>query len=654
MLHRVTLSGRHLLQARIAVATSSQVWLHSAILLLLFLAIYWMAFLLRFDFEVPEHWVGVFLHSALWFVGVKWLVFTWARAHQSWKQHVTFGDLICLVQAVMAAGLVLAAIDYLVVPGQVPRAVIILDGMLTLLVSGGLLSAGRWFREQLRPVILPQQSRRALLVAGDPSTGLLGQQINSHAKLDYRICGIVSTNVREARRRHGWLRVLGHIRDVREIARRRRACDVLAVAGSMSGRRMRWLMTTCERAELNLKIIPPLQDLFNGGRSIPLRGIEIGDLLRRSPVQLDNQAIRDFVAGRRLLVTGAGGSIGSEICRQVMRFHPSELVLLGRGENRIFQIESELRPLAGSTRLIPTIACITDATRMRQVFESHRPEVVFHAAAHKHVPLMEGNVGEALKNNVGGTMTLVDLADEYDVRSLVAISTDKAVNPTSVMGATKQLAERYIRALSPRSATRLVSVRLGNVLASAGSVVPLFQEQLRRGGPITVTSPEMTRYFMTIPEASQLVLQAGAMRHGELFVLDMGDPVRILDLARDLITLSGLPPESVDIRISGIRPGEKLHEELFGDGERRLPTSHAKLHLAQVDPSSQDLDIEERLLELVSAARAGAPESELFDRLADLVPTLERARQAVSLTGAAATHVPASSPAELQVRVTPS
>ena len=413
--------------------------------------------------------------------------------------------------------------------------------------------------------------------------------------------------------------VVGHIRDLVEVARRSQAADVLVVAGAVSGRRMRWLMDVCERSDLQLRIIPPLQHLFTGGRSIPLRGIEIGDLLRRRPVQLDSDAIGEFIQNRRVLVTGAGGSIGGEICRQVLRFQPRELMLLGRGENRIFQMEAELRQLATATRLAPLIACITDSERMRQIFEQWRPEVVFHAAAHKHVPLMESNVGEAIKNNVGGTKTLVDLADEYDVRSFVSISTDKAVHPTSVMGATKQLAERYIRLLAGRSTTRLVSVRLGNVLGSAGSVVPVFQEQLRRGGPITVTSPEMTRYFMTIPEASQLVMQAGCMGlGGEVFVLDMGEPVRILDLARDLVALSGLPPKSIDIRFTGVRPGEKLHEELFERHERQEATGHHKVQLA-LPQQRDDLDLLHAIDSLLEAARRCEPEQALAERLREML-----------------------------------
>jgi FlaA1/EpsC-like NDP-sugar epimerase len=283
-----------------------------------------------------------------------------------------------------------------------------------------------------------------------------------------------------------------------------------------------------------------------------------------------------------VLVTGAGGSIGSEICRQVIEFCPEALVLLGNGENPIFAVQHELKELGTSTALYAAIGSVTDEPRMRAVFEQYRPDVVFHAAAHKHVPLMEDNPGEAVQNNVLGTKCLADLAHKFGAKHFVFISTDKAVHPTSVMGATKHVAERYVHALSAESETGFTVVRFGNVLGSDGSVVPLFQDQIRRGGPITVTDPRMTRFFMTIPEASQLVLQAASMGDGggEIFVLEMGQPVRIVDLARDLIQLSGLPEDAIEITFTGVRAGEKLYEELYFDDEETLPTKHAKIRAA--------------------------------------------------------------------------
>src|SRR5690606_17476941 len=294
-----------------------------------------------------------------------------------------------------------------------------------------------------------------------------------------------------------------------------------------------------------------------------LRNVEVEDLLGRDPVILESDGIKDYIEGKVVLVTGAGGSIGSELCRQIISFNPGQLLLLGHGENSIYQIHRELSPRG--IKLIPVIADVQDRARMEDVFRKHRPQVVFHAAAHKHVPLMEENPSEAIKNNVFGTRNVADLADQYGSHKFVLVSTDKAVNPTSIMGTTKRIAEMYIQCLAKQSKTSFSAVRFGNVLGSRGSVIPLFKEQIAKGGPVTVTHPEMIRYFMTIPEASRLVLQAGAYATGgEIFILDMGEPVKIADLARDLIKLSGLEPD-VDIMIeyTGIRTGEKLYEELL-------------------------------------------------------------------------------------------
>jgi len=548
----------------------------------LFALIYWLAFLLRFNFRMPSNWGQILVLTAPWILAVKLAAFHFAGPSRGWWLYVTFADLVALLRAALLSLGVIVVIDHFVFPQQIPRAVLLLDFVITIVGFGAVRASGRIVAEHVWPAMRPGSSRPALLVGVDRSSGVLAHQINSHAVLPYRIRGFLATSYRRTGQRIGQIPVLGHLHDVKQVATKHRVADILVIAGTLSGRRMRWLMETCEEAELMLKIIPPVEDLFNGDRRIPLRDLEIGDLLRRAPVELDNQAIAGLLRERRVLVTGAGGSIGSEIARQVLRFGPTELVLLGRGENRIFAIDGELRRDESPTNIATVIADITDRERMRQVFDRYRPQVVFHAAAHKHVPLMEANVREAVKNNVLGTKCVADLANEHRVSDFVMISTDKAVNPSSVMGATKHVAERYVQALSQRSDTKFACVRFGNVLGSAGSVVPLFKEQIRRGGPITVTDPRMTRYFMTIPEASQLVLQALAMgKGGEIFVLDMGQPVRIVDLARDLIQLSGLPSAAIDITYTGMRPGEKLHEELYYRDEQTLTTSHPKVNLAR-------------------------------------------------------------------------
>jgi FlaA1/EpsC-like NDP-sugar epimerase len=317
------------------------------------------------------------------------------------------------------------------------------------------------------------------------------------------------------------------------------------------------------------------------------------------------------------MVTGAGGSIGSEICRQLLRFNPGMLVLVGRGENRIFKVERKLHNSHASATLKSCIADITNEARMRQIFNEYHPEVVFHAAAHKHVPLMELNVGEAIRNNVIGTKLMAELCHEYGVKNFVFISTDKAVHPTSIMGVSKQIAERFVHAMSQASTTCFTVVRFGNVLGSDGSVVPIFQDQIRRGGPITVTDPRMTRFFMTIPEASQLVLQAAAMgKGGEIFVLEMGEAVKIVDLARDLVRLSGLPENSIEITFTGVRQGEKLYEELYFDDEETLPTAHPKLRAAYHRPYAL-ADVRQMIADLEKLIHG--PEKEIRNKLCEVV-----------------------------------
>ena len=349
-----------------------------------------------------------------------------------------------------------------------------------------------------------------------------------------------------------------------------------------------------------------------------IREVKVEDLLQREPICLDAERIRRQVAGRRVLITGAGGSIGSEICRWLTRFEPAELFLLGRGENRIFVLERELRALGKSTKLTPIVADVANKERIDGIFDAAKPEIVFHTAAHKHIALMESNVPEAIRNNIYGTKVVADASDRCGADKFVMVSTDKAVNPTNVMGCSKQMAERYVNALAERSKTKFIVTRFGNVLGSNGSVVPIFTEQIRRGGPITITDFRMTRYFMTIPEAAQLVLEAGAMgKGGEIFVLDMGEPVKIETLARDLIRLSGLPENAIEIREVGLRPGEKLYEELYFETETRIETDQKKIFAANHRQFKLE-EIQAQLDELLSMT--GGPQEKIRERLSDFVP----------------------------------
>lgn len=599
---------------------SPRFWLLAAGHLALFGVIYWMAFQLRFGLEgVSESGVRTFQATVLWVLAVKLVVFYLSGHYHGWWRYVTFADLTALLRATLLSFVVLAVTGYFVRSLHIPRGVLILDVLVSIVVLGSLRASWRLAREQLRSLLGKGDGCYVLVVGTDDTTALLAHQIQSHPASHYRIRGFLETNGSPSRgRRLGQIPVLGHVTEAARVAQSFGIQQILMLSGALPGKKLRSLMTTCEEAGLELKIIPQVEDLFNGDTQVPIRDIEISDLLGREPVELDTQSIAQLIEGRTVMVTGAGGSIGSEICRQVLNFRPKMLLLVGRGENRIFEIDRELSRLEGATQLRTLIGDVTDGPRMRQIFAAYRPEVVFHAAAHKHVPMMEHNVGEAIKNNVLGTKCVADLADEFGVDRFVMISTDKAVHPSSVMGASKHLAERYVNALSTESKTRFVVTRFGNVLGSAGSVVPIFQEQIRRGGPITVTHPEMTRFFMTIPEASQLVLQAAAMGcGGEIFVLEMGEPVKIVDLARDLIRLSGLPEDSIEITFTVTRPGEKLYEELYFEQEEMMETTHPKLQIAYHRPVAA-ADVRRDIAAIAELCHG--PEDLIRRKLGELIP----------------------------------
>jgi FlaA1/EpsC-like NDP-sugar epimerase len=611
---------RQPLRRRVKSLLRPRVWMLATMHLAVFTAVYWVAFVLRFELPIPVDEKAVFWHSLPWVLAIKFVVFMIAGQYEGWWAYVTFSDLIALVRYTVAATFFIAASQYFSAfthTGYIPRSVIVMDCLGSIAVLGALRGTWRLYREQFWPILNPGNFRWALLVGSDHATGVLASQIQSYRELPYRVRGLLAMEDGMVGSRLGQIPVLGRLEDVREVAAACSASTVLATAGTLTGARLRNLMNSCKEAGLELKIIRPIQDRLGGDHRIPIRDIEISDLLRRAPVQLDMNIIGRLVEGRTVMVTGAGGSIGSEICRQLLRFNPGMLVLVGRGENRIFKVERKLHGSHAAATLKSCIADITDEARMRQIFNEYHPEVVFHAAAHKHVPLMELNVGEAIRNNVVGTKLMAELCHEYGVKNFVFISTDKAVHPSSIMGVSKQIAERFVHAMSQASSTRFTVVRFGNVLGSDGSVVPIFQDQIRRGGPITVTDPRMTRFFMTIPEASQLVLQAAAMGNGgEIFVLEMGEAVKIVDLARDLVRLSGLPENSIEITFTGVRQGEKLYEELYFDDEETLATAHPKLRAAYHRPYAL-ADVRQTIAELEKLIHG--PENEIRRKLCEVV-----------------------------------
>lgn len=547
-----------------------------------FIGAYWLAYALRFDFHIPATELQGFFVTLTAVLLVKSMVFyAGGHCHRSWH-YVSFSDLAALLRSSTVATLIIAALDYLMAESyHVPRSVLLLDWVITVIALGGLRALARLLREEIRPRLYGSGYRKALIIGANQSGETLARHLLGDPKLKYIVAGFLDTDKARYGSTIGGIPVLGHPDAALHYAAALGVEHILVISGVLTGEQLRSLMDNCTQAGLALKVIPAVEDLLTSDYSVQMRDVDINDLLRREPVQLSGDAISTLVAGRSVMITGAGGSIGSEICRQVLKFHPKQLLLVERAENSLFVVEQEFRALRLDTEIVPCIGDIGDRQRMEWIFEQYRPEIVFHAAAHKHVPMMEYNPGEAIKNNVVGTRMLAELADEYGVHEFVMISTDKAVNPTSVMGVSKQIAERFVHAFSEEATTKFIVVRFGNVLASNGSVVPIFQEQIRRGGPITVTHPEIERFFMTIPEASQLVLQAATMgKGGEIFVLDMGSPVRIVDLAKDLIRLSGLKPDDIEITFTGLRPGEKLYEELYFEDEEMLPTPHSKVFVA--------------------------------------------------------------------------
>jgi FlaA1/EpsC-like NDP-sugar epimerase len=566
-----------------------------------FVTVYLLAYVLRFDGAAPRDMVNLAIRTVAAVVGLKLLAFWMLGSFRGWWRYATFADFVGLAEAATLGSVMVVLFNNFVARPLIPRSIVIIDWAATILVLGGIRGSTRFFRERYYPM-LSQRSQTRVLIVGASDAGIaLVRAIHGQDKRDMKVVGFVDDNRSVRGLVISGIKVLGTTKDLARLAERHDIQSILVPTPAVSVSEVRAIVSACADTGVRIQIVPEFDAILTGELTFKPRDVDIHDLLCREPVSLDGESVARFLHDRVVVVTGAAGSIGSEICRQVMAYQPRKLVLIDHSENGLFYIERELRALRTDVELAVVVASITDATRLRTNFELHRPAVLFHAAAHKHVPMMEANPGEAIKNNVNGTRMLVDEAVRSGVEAFVMISTDKAVNPTSVMGASKRLAEMYVQALSTQSRTRLVTVRFGNVLGSNGSVVPLFKEQIARGGPITVTHPEMTRYFMTIPEATQLVLQAGSLgQGGEIFVLDMGKPVRIVDLARDMIRLSGLKEgRDIEIRFSGLRPGEKLYEELYDPGEERLPTPHPKIFRAKHRPASLDnlTKAIERLLE---------------------------------------------------------
>ncbi len=553
-----------------------------------------VAYLLRFEFRIPRNYVEDIFDQIPFVVFAEFSALFLVGAYSILWRYVSIEDIKAFIKAALISTTVLLVARFFLPENftrwRVPLSIIL---MATVFGFGGLLAV-RILRRFIHEIYGKQGfslrrkmiKRKATLFVGAGKTGATAvREALSRGDSEIEVRGFIDDDRQKKGGSVSGIKVLGTTQDLARLVDELHIDQVAIAIDKANGMEIRRVVNLCQEIPVKTRIVPSLHELVHGKIQVRrIRDVQIEDLLGRDEVELDDMEIQAFLTGKIVMVTGAGGSIGSELVRQIAEFEPKQILLVERSEFFLFEINRELDKDWAEVSKIPLIADISDEKRMREIFEKYSPEVVFHAAAHKHVPLMEANPCEAIKNNVFATKLLGELAGEFKTESFVLISTDKAVNPTSVMGASKRIAEIVLQDLNSTFATRYIAVRFGNVLGSAGSVVPIFKEQIRHGGPVFVTDKEMTRYFMTIPEAAQLVMQAGTIgKGGEIFILDMGEPVRIIDLAEDLIRLSGLTPyEDIGIEFSGMRPGEKLFEELEITGENLLKTRHPKIFIGKI------------------------------------------------------------------------
>jgi FlaA1/EpsC-like NDP-sugar epimerase len=583
-----------------------------------------LAFLLRLDGDLSGFLTTALQATGILFIVKTALIYYMGSYRQSWR-NTGFNDIFHIVAMVS-----ILTIPYtlIVLLGRsvinVPLSIPIIEFFLSILALTSLRAGTRFFIKYRIPRIKNNGETRRILIAGAGESGtMVAKEMLKNKDAQMQPVAFVDDDLSKRNQKLLGIPVKGTVFDIPNIVRRMNIDEIIISMPSESGDVIRRIVEKSRQTDASYRIIPAMYDLLSGRVSISqIRNVDVEDLLRRKPIQLETQEIRSYIENKRILVTGAGGSIGSEIVRQISRFNPRHVILLGRGENSIHQLVREIDNEIPDMKYCIRICDVRDLTTLSKIFENEKPEVVFHAAAHKHVPLMEENPSQAIFNNVMGTRNLVNLSVEHQVSHFVNISTDKAVNPTSVMGASKRIAEHIVEwgSSQAKNGEIFVSVRFGNVLGSRGSVIPIFKDQIRKGGPVTVTHPDMVRYFMTIPEASQLVLQAGALHNnGAVYVLDMGDPVNIEQMARDLIKLSGLEPGvDVNIKHTGIRPGEKLFEELLTAEEGTDMTRHEKIFMARKQGVLANL--EQRLNQLKEVAESGNKEL-IKEAIYNFVPT---------------------------------
>jgi len=561
---------------------------------------YFLSYLIRFEGKIPPEAILNIKHTIWLIIPFKLLVFFNFKLYKGMWRYTSINDLLNLIKATFVSStVIILAILYFHRFVGYPRSVFIIDAFLTLFFIGGIRLFIRLIHQTATSNIVNTRRfpffqnmkkglKRLLIIgAGDAGEKIL-RELHGNPRLKYDVVGFLDDDPKKHGMQIHGVPVHGYIDQLLDLISKHEVDELLIAIASATRKEMRRIVDLCKETSLKYRIIPGMGELIDGRLTVKaIREVAYEDLMGREPVQLEMEKIGGYLKDKTILVTGAGGSIGAELCRQVARFFPKNLILFDRTENNLYEIEMELQGDFPYLHYVPVLGNVLHQSVLKRVFLKYRPDVVFHAAAYKHVPIMELNPWETIFTNIKGTHSLLEVVREFGVDRFVLVSTDKAVRPSNVMGASKRVAELltqcYSKSFNP---TRFMSVRFGNVIGSSGSVIPLFKRQIERGGPVTVTHPEVTRYFMTIPEASQLILQAGSMGEGgEIFILDMGSPIKILDLARDLIRLSGFEPdEDIEIKFIGLRPGEKLYEELITEGEGIFPTGHEKISVLRKAP----------------------------------------------------------------------
>ncbi|PKN64834.1 MAG: polysaccharide biosynthesis protein [Deltaproteobacteria bacterium HGW-Deltaproteobacteria-15] len=603
---------------------------------------YHFSYLLRFDGNVPQREMHNFLMTLPWIVPLKAVIFFFFGLYRGMWRYTSIHDLLNLVKAAVVGSAVIALI--LVIGTRFEgfaRSVFLIDLFLTFLFVGGyrigirLLFDYREGRSRHKEILSGNGDFKRVLVIGAGDAGeLLIREVRENKHISYHVVGLIDDNESKVQKTIHGVPVLGTLNDLVALVKNLEIDELIIAIPSASAVQMRRIVNFCETSGVPYKTIPGIGELIEGRVSVNfIREVRYEDLLGREPVELNMEQIGGYITDKRVLVTGGAGSIGSELLRQIGSFKPKTLVILDRNESGLYEIELEIRARFPEVEVAFVLGAIQNRELMEDLFDAHRPQVVFHAAAYKHVPMMEIHPWEAVFNNIVGSMVLLELCNRKKVERTVVVSTDKAVRPTNVMGASKRVVELLAQAYAHMDSGRFMAVRFGNVVGSAGSVIPLFKNQIKRGGPVTVTDPDVTRYFMTIPEASRLILQAGALGNGgEIFILKMGTPIRIMDMAKDIIQLSGFTPgKDIEIKVTGLRPGEKLHEELITEGEGIVPSEHQDIMVLNTYNLASLKKLQRQIQALVDLAIKGDGEGikmGLHGIVPEYVPQVARVRKA--------------------------